>query len=97
MMFVAMLAASDPVAMLAGMKELGADPRQITIISAVSNMKTGCRTGEIIAFQSELGERSPACSQVEASSLSAPNGSVACKSFNVNDARGVRDTSSGAS
>jgi len=42
MMFWAMLATSDPVAVLAGMKELGADPRLITIISAESNVNDGC-------------------------------------------------------
>jgi len=42
MMFGAMLAASDPVAVLAGMKELGADPRLITIISLESIMNDGC-------------------------------------------------------
>ena len=42
MMFGAMLAASDPVAVLAGMKELGADPRLTTIISGESIMNDGC-------------------------------------------------------
>jgi NhaP-type Na+/H+ or K+/H+ antiporter len=42
MMFGAMLAASDPVSVLAGMKEIGADPRLITIISAESIMNDGC-------------------------------------------------------
>lgn len=50
MMFVAMLAASDRVAMLAGMKEPGADPRQITIISAVSNMKTDVGRAKSLRF-----------------------------------------------
>eukprot|EP00931_Biecheleriopsis_adriatica_P007107 TRINITY_DN108421_c0_g1_i1.p1 TRINITY_DN108421_c0_g1~~TRINITY_DN108421_c0_g1_i1.p1 ORF type:complete len:715 (-),score=130.41 TRINITY_DN108421_c0_g1_i1:20-1843(-) len=42
MMFGAMLAASDPVAVLAGMKQLGADPRLTTIISGESIMNDGC-------------------------------------------------------
>ena len=38
----AMLAASDPVSALAGMMEIGAEPRPITISSAESVMNDGC-------------------------------------------------------
>ena len=42
MMFEVMFAASNPVAVLAGMKELGANPSLITIISLESILNNGC-------------------------------------------------------
>ena len=37
-----MLSASDPVAILVWLKELGANPRLLTIVSAESIMDDGC-------------------------------------------------------